>query len=138
MPPVRDRYLNDKILTATPTELIQMLLDRCVVEMDLANDHLANGARAAATPHLRRAQDIVSELRAALRLEVGQMATNLDAIYAFAFRELVEAQLTGVARLDGPGRAIAEIRDGWRDAFSGAAGGQLSIADPATAPAGAG
>lgn len=118
MPLVRDRYLNDKILTATPVELTQMLLDRCVVEMTVAQEHLAGGARPAAASHLRRAQDIVSELRGTLRLEVGPLAANLDAIYAFAYRELVEAQLSGNGRLDGAAAALAEIRDGWRHAFA--------------------
>ena len=74
----RDRYLAERVSTASPEQLIMMLLDRAVAELQLAQQDLTNGDRLAAAPHLRRAQDIVGELRCSLDLTVGSLSCPVN------------------------------------------------------------
>ena len=107
-------------MTASPEQLIKMLLDRAVGELGSAQQELKAGDRLAASPHLRRAQDIVGELRCCLDLEVGSMATNLDELYAFAYGQLLEAGLDGDIRHVSDVVALLEpIRDAWTQACCG-------------------
>lgn len=116
----RDRYLAERVETASPQQLIKMLLDRAVAELELAQADLQAGNRPAATPHLRRAQDIVGELRCSLDLDVGPLATNLDQLYGFAFSQLVEASLDGKAgRVTDVVSLLEPVRDAWNQACCG-------------------
>lgn len=122
----RDRYLAERVSTASPEQLIMMLLDRAVAELQLAQQDLTNGDRLAAAPHLRRAQDIVGELRCSLDLTVGDIATHLDELYRFAYRELVEAGLDGEAtRVAGVVTILEPLRSGWSEACCNAVPTQL-------------
>ncbi len=116
----RDRYLAERVMTASPEQLIKMLLDRAVGELGSAHQQLEAGDRLAASPHLRRAQDIVGELRCCLDLDVGEMAGNLDDLYAFAYGRLLDASLDGESRHVTDVVAILEpIRDAWTQACCG-------------------
>lgn len=127
-----DRYLSERVLTATPIELIQLLLDRCVGEIEIARRCLDDHDRAGALPHLRRSQDIVTELRAALDLSQGPLAISLDALYDYSFSSLIEGQLTGAPEhLAGPVQVLSQVRDGWRAAFP--AGSPPGVVAAATA-----
>jgi len=117
MTSARDRYLSDKIQTARPEQLIKMLLDRAIAELELASGDLRSGDRLAATPHLRRAQDIVGELRCSLDMSVGSIATNLDALYGFAYTQLLEASLDGAPRhVEDVAALLEPVREAWNQA----------------------
>jgi flagellar protein FliS len=97
-----------------------MLLDRAVGELAAAEGELQVGNRLEAAPHLRRAQDIVNELRTSLDLSVGQIATNLDDLYGYAYRELVEASLDGkVQRVIDVAGILEPVREAWTQACCG-------------------
>ena len=113
----RDWYLAERVATASPEQLIMMLFDRAVAELHLAHQALTEGDRLAASPRLRKAQDIVGELRCSLDLDVGEIALHLDELYRFAYRELVEAGLDGEATRVADVVAILEpVRSGWSEA----------------------
>ena len=113
----RDRYLAERVATASPEQLIMMLLDRAVAELRMAQEDLQTGDRLAASPRLRRAQDIVAELRSSLDLQVGEIATHLDELYRFAYAELIEASLDGEATHVADAVAVLEpVRSGWNEA----------------------
>ncbi len=123
----RDRYLAERVTTATPGQLIKMLLDRLLVELDMAKSRLDDGARPAATPHILRAQDIVTELRGSLNLDAGPIATQLDELYSYAFAELVEAHLGGdPTHVSHAAIALAPVQDAWTHVLT-------SQPEPATA-----
>ena len=110
----RDRYLAERVTTATPGQLIKMLLDRLLVELDMAKSHLDDGQRPAASPHILRAQDIVTELRSSLNLDAGDIAGQLDELYSYAFAELVEAQLGGdPTHISHAATVLAPVQDAW-------------------------
>lgn len=116
----RDRYLAERVATASPEQLIKMLFDRAVAELHLAHEDLESGDRRAAAPRLRKAQEIISELRCSLNLDAGQIATNLDQLYGFAYSELLEAVLDGEASHVGDVIGILDpVRDAWNQACCG-------------------
>ena len=116
----RDRYLAERVTTARPEQLIKMLLDRAIAELQLAEEVLTTGDRIGASPHLRRAQDIVGELRCSLDLEVGDIAVQLDRLYGFAYGELIEAGLDGRAdHVTGVVSVLEPVRDAWNQACCG-------------------
>ena len=116
----RDRYLAERVRTASPEQLIKMLLDRAVAELQVAQSELAAGQRLAASPHLGRAQDIIGELRCSLDLTAGQIATNLDELYGFAYMRLVEASLDGEpSHVDDVVMLLEPVRDAWAQACCG-------------------
>ncbi|MCB0995927.1 MAG: flagellar export chaperone FliS [Acidimicrobiales bacterium] len=117
------RYQADKIMTASPEQLIRMLLDRAVAELEIGRGLLDDSRWQDAAPHLSKAQDIVTELRCSLNLEAGgQIASNLDALYDFAFRRIVDGQIQHEASIIGEVVSVLDpIRDAWTTAVCGAA-----------------
>jgi flagellar secretion chaperone FliS len=110
-------YRDSAILTATPERLVVMLYDG-------ANRFLIQGAAAmragdltVTNDRLRRAEAIVNELRSTLDMSAGQVATNLESIYGFCQRLLLEARLKQDAdKIDHVARLLRELRDAWDEA----------------------
>ncbi len=71
-----------------------MLYDAALAAMRSAVDEESSGRRAEASEQLVRAQTIVTELRCSLNLEAGPLAGDLDRIYEFVWRQLVQANVS--------------------------------------------
>ena len=117
---IADRYLVDKVNTASPAELIGMLYDAGIVAMQAGQAAAEAGQIQDTHRHLVRAQNIVVELRCSLNLEAGDVAHDLDRLYEFLVDKLVEANLkkdpTVVADCI---RVFSPLREGWREAVLG-------------------
>ena len=113
-----DRYLADRVMTASPAELTQMLFDACVGSIRLAMSLQEAGQHVAATPKLTKAQDILLELRSTLNHEAGQLASNLDALYTFAWTELLQCGITRDPRRAKAALDVVEpLQQAWRQTF---------------------
>jgi flagellar secretion chaperone FliS len=107
-------YRDSAILTAPPERLVVMLYDG-------ANRFLLQGAAAlrggdltVMNDKLRRAEAIITELRATLDLSQGEVATNLESIYSFCQRYLLEARLKqDPDKIDHVAKLLRELRDAW-------------------------
>ena len=117
-----DHYLAERVLNASPVELTAMLFDACVGSIKLAIRLHEAGEHVAALPKLTKAQDIVLELRSTLNHEAGELASNLDALYTFAWSQLFQA---GVKRDTKAAKAALEVveplQQAWRETFLTAA-----------------
>ena len=110
-------YRDSAILTAPPERLVVMLYDG-------ANRFLMQGAAAlragdltVTNDRIRRAEAIINELRATLDMSAGQVATNLESIYSFCQRLLLEARLKRDAgKIDQVAKLLRELRDAWDEA----------------------
>ena len=116
-----NRYLADKVMTATPEQLIGMIYDLAVRSLDAARTAAIEGNRPQATSFILKAQDAVTELRCSLQTEggagVAEMATRLDAIYGYIFTRLVKASFGKTdSAIDECHRLIVQLRDSWRTA----------------------
>ena len=111
-----DRYLSDRVMTATPAELTQMLYDAAVGALRAAVRLGTAGDFDAATPRLVKAQDIVLELRSTLNHEAGSLAGSLDSIYTWVWQRLLEANLRhDVAATAEALAALEPLADAWRE-----------------------
>lgn len=135
MTPVANRYLIDKVMTATPAQLVGMIFDVAVRSLESAKKGLLDGTRTEATRHILKAQDAVTELRCSLLVGTGDkavddMSGNLDSIYEFVFLKLVRASMGKEDRaVDECHKLLAELRDGWRTGcLEGAAQAQFAQA----------
>lgn len=126
------------VASADPHRLITMLFDGALERIARARAALTRGDVAARCMAIGGAIRIVQEgLRAALR-PGGELAANLDALYDYVGRRLLEANARASdAMLAEAAQLLDTVRDGWvriaPDAPAGAARGALSI-PPVAAP----
>jgi flagellar protein FliS len=115
--PMRARYIEDAVATASPAKLLLMLLDRLVVDLNRGEQALVAGDRVEANTQLQHAQDIVTELHVSLDLDAWDGAAGLAALYAFMGTELINANIRRDAAKVAEVRNLVEpLRDTWREA----------------------
>jgi flagellar protein FliS len=110
-----DHYLVERIMTASPAELTAMLFDACTGAIKSAIRYQEAGEHLAATPRLLKAQDIVMELRTTLNHEAGELASSLDALYTYAWTQLVQAGIKRDTRAARTALDVMEpLQQAWR------------------------
>ena len=102
-------------MTASREKIVAMLLDGGLRQMGRAREGIRIGDAAAVGTAIGKAFAIVSELRSALDSEHGgEIAANLDRLYAFVLQRLVSAN---AARQDEPlaeaSNVLSVIKEGW-------------------------
>lgn len=71
------------------------------------------------TKHICRAQDAVTELMNALRMDAGEIAHNLYKLYDYILRRLVEANIKNDrARVEEVLKYLEDLRDAWGQAIA--------------------
>ena len=110
-----ERYLTERVMTASPAELTAMLYDACVGAVKASVRLFEAGEHQAATPRLLKAQDILLELRSTLNPAAGELSTRLDALYTYAYGRLVHANLKrDVEALREVVDVVEPIQQAWR------------------------
>jgi flagellar protein FliS len=108
-------YLESRILSAQPAELIEMLYQIAIQSLKKAIVHLKNGDAMARAAEVSRAQEAVNELMAALDHSVGASFTQtLASLYAYVQQQILKGH-AGPSE-DALQRAIgilATLQDGW-------------------------
>lgn len=115
---------------ASPHRLIQMLLDGALDKIARARGAMQRSEYREKGHHITSAGSIVLALRDSLDLEAGgELAANLDSLYEYMFRRLMEAHAgNDEAALDEVSSLLREIKTGW-DALpqETTAGGELAV-----------
>lgn len=88
-----NKFRQDSIVTASPAQLLTMLYDRLLLDMGRAEKALRENKREEAHKQLTHAQDIIAELMSSLKMDAWEGATQLMALYVFAMKELVNANV---------------------------------------------
>jgi flagellar protein FliS len=115
--PAADRYLADRVATASPAELTAMLFDAAVAAAKAAERAQADGDWTTATQRLIKAQRIVLELRVSLNGDAGQVATNLYHLYTYCHEQWVQASMQRDAQSIKNGLdVLAPLAEAWRQA----------------------
>ncbi len=116
-----DAYLESRVYSATPSELIQLLYETAldaVREAMQAGDasQLAMRARS-----ISRASSCVMELAGSLNVEVGgELGARLAALYEYLLHELLEASAQRSGRsLENCEQVLAALAEGWSRAMEG-------------------
>lgn len=86
-------YKKARVVTANQAQLVVQLYEGMVFFVGHAIGALDEGNLETAHTSLKRAQEIVVTLRGTLRRDVGPVAQNLDALYDYFYRRLVEANV---------------------------------------------
>lgn len=108
-----------QVTEASPHRLIQMLLEGGLQRIAQARGALQHGNIALKGELIGKAMGIVAGLRDGLNLEKGgEMAANLDNLYAYMMQRLSMANLKNdPAMLDEVAKLLREVKEGW-DAIS--------------------
>lgn len=108
------KYKEMQVTTASPGQLLLMLYDGAIRFCREAEAALTEGQLEESHRLLLRAQDVVTELRSTLNLEAGPVAQNLDSLYEYMQRQLIEANIKKAAQ---PAQEVAELLAGLREAW---------------------
>lgn len=108
--------LRTDIETASPHRLILLLLDGAIEKIRGGRLALSRGNIAGKGSDISWAMSIIDGLRASLNLERGgEIAANLDALYDYMNRTLLQANLHNDAdRMTEVEKLLLEIRAGWK------------------------
>jgi len=103
------------VTEASPHRLIQMLLDGALDKIARARGAMQRKEYAEKGNHITSASSIIIGLRSSLDLEAGgELAANLDSLYEYIFRRLMEAHAQNdEAALDEVSSLLREIKSGW-------------------------
>jgi flagellar protein FliS len=89
-----DAYLESRVLTADPIELVNLLYQACTQAVREARHHLAEGRIAERSREINKACEIVIELAAALDHERGgEISQRLALLYDYMQQRLLEANM---------------------------------------------
>lgn len=109
-------YLESSIENAPPIKIVRLLYEGALRYLDRATNADQAGRRGEFTLWLRRADAIVSELRASLDHEVNpEVGQNLDRLYVFVQERISQAILQRSAEPIPAARGVmSKLLDGWR------------------------
>ena len=108
-------YMESRVLSAQPAELIEMLYDVALQSLKKAIGHLKSGDAMARAGEISRAQEAVNELMAALDHSISASFTQtLASLYAYVQQQILQGH-TGPSE-EALQRAIGilgTLREGW-------------------------
>ena len=131
-------YLQVQVRTASPDQLLLMLLDGAVRFVERAMDRMERGDVEGKNELLLKAQKIILELIQSLNPSIGEkIYANLIGLYKFIYQRLLDGNLgNDRACLEEGLQILGVVRETWRQAVgiyrSGPAG---AAPDEAAAPA---
>ena len=107
-------YRESSVLTAPPERLVVMLYDGAHRFLFQAATLMREGQAHRAGERLSKAEAIIQELLSTLDMSAGEVATRLQAIYAFCLRLTGEARVTRDAdKIDTVSGLLGELREAW-------------------------
>lgn len=111
-------YKKVDVETASQGKLIVMLFNGAIAFSDEARRALEAGNFVHAHKKLLQAQNILTELRAALNMDAGELAENLDKIYEYITHLLVQANVKkDTALIQEATTLMDSMRNTWRELF---------------------
>ncbi len=123
-----DRYLETRILSATPDQLVVILYDHLLTQLQRTRLAIEIGKDDVRLTALDRARAAVGELTLTLDMEKGgAIAAQLEGLYAFLLSELVDMGMyPDEGRLDRVVAMVQELRDAF-DAAARSRAGQVPV-----------
>jgi flagellar protein FliS len=111
----RDIYLESRVLTADPVELIHILYEHVLLKTGEASAAMAAGDVAARAKAISKILEALGELEGSLNHETGgPIAKNLANLYQYMRRRLMDASLKADRKaLDEIASLIGTLDEGW-------------------------
>ena len=108
------KYKKQEVSMASPTALIVMLYDGCIKRLKLAKMAIDKKDFEETNVHLKRAQEIISELIGSLDFKY-PIAKELMALYDFMLREIIRINTSkSKERIDPLIGMLSNLRDTWK------------------------
>ncbi len=99
---------------AKPHQLIQMLLGGALARVATAKGHSMRGEYAAKGDQIGKALSIITGLTTSLNNEAGPLSQNLQDLYDYISRRLLQANMTDDAEIfDEITALLNEVKSGW-------------------------
>ncbi|MDX9820515.1 MAG: flagellar export chaperone FliS [Syntrophales bacterium] len=131
-------YRRVEVETADPKRLVILCYESVLGNLRLARSSYESGEFEVKANALQKALDVICELRNALDFERGgEIARNLDALYGYMNRRLLEADLSKDLRgIDEVIGMLEDLESAWKEIFYGRAeiATEEAGADPARMP----
>ena len=107
--------VGSEVAFASPHRLVQMLMEGALEKVATAKGHMGRREFEAKGNQINWAISIIDGLRGSLNMqEGGEMANNLDSLYAYMVRRLAEANINNeIAILDEVTSLLLEIKSAW-------------------------
>lgn len=112
-------YLKNQIETSSPEQILILLYDGAIKFLNQAKIGIQNKDIELSHNNLTKAQNIISELRNTLDMEIGgDLANNLYALYNYFNRRLVQANIKKeIEPVDEVLEHLRGLRDTWKQAI---------------------
>ena len=112
-------YLRNKILNASPMERVMILYEGAIASCLRARDRFDARRRTETCDALVRAQSMIRELRNALDMSRGEIASGLYRLYSYMIQRLIEANVQRKREnIDQVIRMLTELKQTWTEALS--------------------
>ncbi|KGX86305.1 flagellar export chaperone FliS [Pontibacillus litoralis] len=112
---VHEKYQNNSIQTASPSELTLMLYNGCLKFIKLAKRGIEEGNYESKNMYIQKAQNIVSELMITMDPEY-EITKQIMPLYEYLNHRLLEANMQNdVKILDEVEGFVVEFRDTWKE-----------------------
>lgn len=112
-----NQYRENSVFTSTPEELTLMLYNGLVKFIMQAQSAIDEKDMEKVNNSIIRAQNIIAHLQATLDMKY-EIAQNLDALYDFMYRHLVEANMKkDKSKLEEVLGLVKELRETWSQAM---------------------
>ncbi|KRM88609.1 flagellar export chaperone FliS [Liquorilactobacillus vini] len=113
---VNNDYLRTQVMSASPVKIIVMLYEGAIKNMKIAKLAIEEKDIVRAHQNLRRAQDIIKELKSSVDLNVeGDVPEHLVRLYEYSNNQLVTANLTkSTEPIDNVIHILSELLDSWK------------------------
>ncbi len=119
-------YQKAAVSTVDQRKLIVLLYDGAIKFLTIAVNRIESGDSYEAHTNLVRGKSIVAELLASLNLEQGgEIAANLQRLYAYIFSELIDANIErNTSRVESVIEMLKDLRDAWKSLEPSKSAGQ--------------
>lgn len=112
-----DVSVSSEVLSASKHRLVQMLIDKCMSQMEAAKMCIINKNMTAKHKTIASALDIIAHLHGSLNLKdeaAKELSNQLAGIYVFMERNLLKANLKNDSGYIEQAQAVlANIKEGW-------------------------
>jgi flagellar protein FliS len=111
-------YQESQLETASQGKLLLMLYDGAIRFLTQASQALEQKRYQEAHNYILRAEDIITELMASLKLDVGELALNLYRLYEYFNWRLIQANIKrDVSMVLEVQTRLRELREAWAEAI---------------------
>ena len=109
------QYKRTNVETATGVELVLMCYEHAIQFIRQARDHYEKQEYMEKGRALRKTLDIIGELKCSLDFDKGgEIARNLDSIYNFLIKSLLQADIErNLEVFDHASRILCELKEAW-------------------------